>query len=908
MSAIIYSGDRLKAFRQAIQLSDAGATLASGAVDPTVTNPGLILTPGSVYLSTSTGKLYVKRTTTGNDTNYDTIPQITGILAANRILVTDAAGNVITDTELIYDSAANTFTAVNVVATTAQITGLTASLPVKTDGFKNLISSQILNADVDNAADIALTKLAPVTASRALQSDVSGNISASTVTSTELGYVSGVGSSIQSQFAGKVAKAGDSMTGDLVMGGNKVTSLGAPSAATDAVNKGYVDGLISGLKWKDPVSLIAISNITLSGLQTIDGVLTVAGDRVLVAGQTTGSQNGIYIAASGAWARSTDLPSGSSAANVAVFISDGTVFADTGRTCTNNVASAVVGTNSLVFVQFTSSGDVIGGVGLLRTGNTLDVNMGAGITELPTDEVGIDLLSASGLMLTVDGSTPSTVTAAQLAVRVNGATIDRTASGIKVADASLTNTQISPSAAIDYSKLNLTGSVINADVSPSAAIVYSKLSLANSILNADINTAAGIVYSKLSLANSIVNSDINTAAAIAYAKLNLTGSVVNADIGAAAAIAYSKLNLTTSIVNADIATAASIARTKLASATANTFVTNDASGVIQSTSVTASRAVATDVNGLPVAAATTATELGFVSGVTSAIQTQFTGKVSKTGDTMSGALNMGSQLITNLATPVSTTDAANKTYVDTAISGLNSFSDALFRVTASGDATKKIALSATAITTATTRTITMPNANVDLGLVATAIQRAGTVPFTANQPMGTFKLTGLGAGTGVGDSVRFEQAILVTGTNAFTAAQSMGGFLLTNLATPVSTTDATTKAYVDAGDSSGSTSLTLAAAGTITITATHTHQVVNVQGTAAGVVTLATAPFGAGPFKNGQLITLIGNSNTNIVRIGNNDIAKGTIMNASWDSNLYDSITFAYASTPDRFVEISRNN
>jgi len=45
--------------------------------------------------------------------------------------------------------------------------------------------------------------------------------------------------------------------------------------------------------------------------------------------------------------------------------------------------------------------------------------------------------------------------------------------------------------------------------------------------------------------------------------------------------------------------------------------------------------------------------------------------VNVTGDTMSGALNMGNQLITNVATPVSSTDAANKGYVDSAITGLS---------------------------------------------------------------------------------------------------------------------------------------------------------------------------------------------------------------------------------------------
>ena len=82
------------------------------------------------------------------------------------------------------------------------------------------------------------------------------------------------------------------------------------------------------------------------------------------------------------------------------------------------------------------------------------------------------------------------------------------------------------------------------------------------------------------------------------------------------------------IIDADIAASgtANIARNKLATGTGFAWCTNDTSGFQQSTAVTASRAVATDSNGLPAASATTATELGFVNGVTSAIQTQLNGK------------------------------------------------------------------------------------------------------------------------------------------------------------------------------------------------------------------------------------------------------------------------------------------
>lgn len=103
--------------------------------------------------------------------------------------------------------------------------------------------------------------------------------------------------------------------------------------------------------WKGSARAATTANITLSGIQTIDGVVLVVGDRVLVKNQTTASENGIYLVSSGTWNRSSDLATGTSAAGVALFITEGTVAADLMFICTNNAGNDTVGTSSLVFAS-----------------------------------------------------------------------------------------------------------------------------------------------------------------------------------------------------------------------------------------------------------------------------------------------------------------------------------------------------------------------------------------------------------------------------------------------------------------------------------------------------------------------------------------------------------------------------
>lgn len=153
----------------------------------------------------------------------------------------------------------------------------------------------------------------------------------------------------------------------------KITNLATPTLDTDAATKAYVDATKQGLDVKDSVRVATTANITLSATQTIDGVAVIAGDRVLVKDQTTGSQNGLYVVAAGAWSRSTDADSSAEVtAGMFTFVTEGTVNADTGWVLTTN-DTITLNTTALSFTQFSGAGQIDAGTGLSKTGNTINV-------------------------------------------------------------------------------------------------------------------------------------------------------------------------------------------------------------------------------------------------------------------------------------------------------------------------------------------------------------------------------------------------------------------------------------------------------------------------------------------------------------------------------------------------------
>ncbi len=83
-----------------------------------------------------------------------------------------------------------------------------------------------------------------------------------------------------------------------------------PTSATHAASKEYVDNTaLTGLKLGASVKTVGVSNLALSGLSAVNGYTPSSGDRILVIGQTTASENGVYIADASTWSRAADSDS-----------------------------------------------------------------------------------------------------------------------------------------------------------------------------------------------------------------------------------------------------------------------------------------------------------------------------------------------------------------------------------------------------------------------------------------------------------------------------------------------------------------------------------------------------------------------------------------------------------------------
>ena len=323
-------------------------------------------------------------TITGSATTIDTES-----LTANRAVISNGSQKIavsdVTDTELGY------------------LDGVSSNVQTQLNAKQSTITGAATTIDTED-----------LTASRALTSNGSGKVEVSAVTSTELGYLDGVTSAIQTQLDAKQTSDADltaiaalaKTDGNLIVGngstwvaesgatartslglgtiatqaannvsvtGGSITGLGEPSANSDASTKSYVDQAVAGLRTRVIAECASTANVVIASAleagDTIDGVTLVEGDRVLLKDQSTASENGLYLAVgSGAASRDPEHDTIAELSGGMVVVNQGTVNDNKIFLCTTD-SDGSLGSTSITYTVITPSNSgtvtsIVAGTGL----------------------------------------------------------------------------------------------------------------------------------------------------------------------------------------------------------------------------------------------------------------------------------------------------------------------------------------------------------------------------------------------------------------------------------------------------------------------------------------------------------------------------------------------------------------
>lgn len=226
----------------------------------------------------------------------------------------------------------------------------------------------------------------------------------------------------------------------LNMNSHQINNVSDPTSAQDAATKNYVDNRVNGLSWKQYARAISTSPLPVNSYNNgasgvgatltstdgafpafaaVDGVTLSVNDRIIVAGEASGSHNGIYYLSqqgdtvSVPWVltRSLDADTAAELVAAAAFVDEGTINATTAWV-QSAPAPITVGTTALTFVKFSSTSTLNFRNGLLQTGSNVDVVPGDNsLTSTPgslivkLDAAGALTTGGSGVKVKVDAAT-----------------------------------------------------------------------------------------------------------------------------------------------------------------------------------------------------------------------------------------------------------------------------------------------------------------------------------------------------------------------------------------------------------------------------------------------------------------------------------------------------------------------
>ena len=647
----------------------------------------------------------------------------TGNLTASRAVVSDGSGKVavsaVTATEIGYLDGVTSAIQTQIDSKQATITGaattiddadLTASRAVVSDGsgkvavsdvtsteigyldgVSSAIQTQINNTNTNlsdnssriasnfsNTAAVEARRVANIagavssittgnlSASRALVSDGSGKVSASAVTSTELGYVDGVTSAIQTQIDSKQATITGAATtiddADLTAS-RAVVSDGSGKVAVSVVTSteiGYLDGVSSAiqtqLNTKAPLAGATFTGqVNMSDDLVVTGNLTVNGDTTTVNSENKVIQDRFIMLA--------NAVSGAPSADVGIFFNRGTsgnaalyydesvkffTLSET-RDPDSNIAISPTGAANLAVGQFTATSVKYNGADL---NTAITDNRSGAVSTVYKDNLtasravvsdGSGKIAISAVTSTEVGYLDGVTSAIQTQIDSKQATITGAATTIDDADLTASRAVVSDGSgkvavsAVTSTEIGYLDGVTSA--------IQTQINTTNTNLSDNSSRVAATVTETTAVEARRVANIAGAVSSITTGNLTASRAVVSDGSGkvAASAVTATELGYVDGVTSA--------IQTQIDSKQATI---TGAATTIDDADLTASRALVSDGSGKVAVSAVTSTEVGYLDGVSSAIQTQLSA-----GVTESTAIE--ARRVANIAGAVSTITTGNLT-------------------------------------------------------------------------------------------------------------------------------------------------------------------------------------------------------------------------------------------------------
>jgi hypothetical protein len=655
-----------------------------------ITSGGLIT--ASNGLTSTVGATTLGATTIGAITG--TSASFSG-LSPSSAVQTDSLNNLV--------SVANTGTGLNVLnnsptfitptlgsasASSLNVSGLTASYTVATDASKNLISVGVSGTGnyvlVNNPVLVSPT----LGAASATSLAASGNISGSTITSTVITGTAPLVVASTTNVANLNASSINGSTfhvpgpiGDTTPDSGNFTTVNTSGTITAGGLITASNGLTSTVGTTTLGSVTAGSivgtSLQLSNLSVSSAVATDA-SKNLISVATTGS--GMYVLATSPTLTTPVLGAASATSitasgNISASTFTSTVINGTAPfTVTSSTNVANLNASSLSGATFTSPGPIgsttastgaftsLSTTGAITSGGLITASNGltstVGVTTLGSTTIG----AITGTSASFSGLTASSAVATDASSNLISVTNTGTGNNVLATSPVLVTPTLGAASATSLNVSSLTASsAVATDASKNLISVTNTgtgnnvLATSPSLISPNIGAATG---SSLSVTGNVSSNILTSTVSVGTAPLTVTSDTLVTNL------------------NANYLGGATFASpTAIGSTVANT----GAFTTLTTSSTLTSGGLITASNGLTSTAGTS------TLGVTN------TGALSSTTGSFTGTLNMNSNYITNVTTPVNPTDAANKYYVDMSIQGLSAKESVIAATTTAGTLTTSFA-------------------------------------------------------------------------------------------------------------------------------------------------------------------------------------------------------------------------